>query len=466
MNDVHSRLNRTVVARVERPESAEELAACITRARAEGLPVAVCGARHAMGGQQFARAGVLIDTTALTRVLGFDGQRGLIRVEAGIDWPSLMRWYLERQGEGAEWGFAQKQTGADHLTIGGSVSANAHGRGLALPPMVGQIESLEVIDARGCLLECSRRVNADLFRLVVGGYGLLGAISSVTLRLAPRTRLRRMVEIADVSDAVPALEGAATGGALYGDFQYAIDPADDAAFLRRGVLAWYEPAGDGGRCGEAGADLSRRDWLRLLELAHTDKARAFDLYAEHYLGTRGRLYWSDEHQLSTYLPDYAEFLRQRLRPRYPESLMISELFVPRGALGAFMAGARGVLRATGAEVIYGTVRLVEPDTETVLSWARGRSAGVIFNLRTPHTARGIERAAAAFRALIDAALGLGGTYYPTYHRWATREQVLACHPRLPEFLRLKREHDPGELFRSDWYAHHKRLLGVGRAAHA
>ena len=32
----------------------------------------------------------------------------------------------------------------------------------------------------------------------------------------------------------------------------------------------------------------------------------------------------------------------------------------------------------------------------------------------------------------------GGTYYLTYHRYSTREQVERCYPKFAEFLRLKK----------------------------
>ena len=40
------------------------------------------------------------------------------------------------------WGIAQKQTGADRLSLGGAVSANAHGRGLNMKPMIAIIPSI------------------------------------------------------------------------------------------------------------------------------------------------------------------------------------------------------------------------------------------------------------------------------------------------------------------------------------
>jgi FAD/FMN-containing dehydrogenase len=64
----------------------------------------------------------------------------------------------------------------------------------------------------------------------------------------------------------------------------------------------------------------------------------------------------------------------------------------------------------------------------------------------------------ALRRLIDIGIRHGGSYYPTYHRYALRHQVLACFPQLPAFLKLKRKYDPGELFQSEWYRHYKRMF--------
>jgi FAD/FMN-containing dehydrogenase len=109
------------------------------------------------------------------------------------------------------------------------------------------------------------------------------------------------------------------------------------------------------------------------------------------------------------------------------------------------------LTALRAEVIYGTIRLIEEDTETTLAWAQGRRACVIFNLHVEHTADGIARSGDAFRALIDLAEARGGSFFLTYHRHATRAQLLAGYPRLPEFLRAKDDYDPKSLFTSEWH---------------
>jgi FAD/FMN-containing dehydrogenase len=62
--------------------------------------------------------------------------------------------------------------------------------------------------------------------------------------------------------------------------------------------------------------------------------------------------------------------------------------------------------------------------------------------------------------LIGLGIKYGGRYYLTYHKHATREQVEACYPQFPEFLRLKRQYDPREIFQSDWYRHYRDMFGA------
>lgn len=462
LNDVHSRLNATEVAEVVRPRSTEDVCAAIAEARGRGLGVSIAGARHAMGGQQFGSGCLHLDMTDMDRPLGFDAERGLLRIEGGAAWPAIIRATRDAQPGVPRWGIRQKQTGADDLTLAGAISANAHGRGLTLAPIAADIEELTLVTPDARVVRCARDENAGLFALVRAGHGLFGVIADATLRLGPRVRLRRLVDVIDIDDAMNAVQRRVAAGCLYGDFQYAIDPSDDS-FLRRGVFACYEPVPGDAPGAKPEPDLTREAWLGLLTLAHTDKREAFARYSRHYLATHGRVYWSDTMQLSTYIPSYAEFLARALPSDGPASLMITELFVPPDCLIDFLAAARRVLRETGVQDIYGTIRAVRADGETFLPWASGDRACVIFNLHTRHTAAGIDGSRAAARGLIDAAADLGGSFFLTYHRWATRAQLLRCHPRLPAFLAAKRRHDPEGVFQSEWYRHVRATIGDAEA---
>ncbi len=458
VNDVHARLNRTRVRAVCRPTSTAAVQRIVHRAKSEGVAISIAGGRHAMGGQQFGSDTVLIDTTGLDRVIGFDAEEGTVQIGAGIQWPKLIPSVIALQGDTPlPWGIRQKQTGADRLSLGGALAANVHGRGLSFRPLIDDVESFLLVDAEGELRRCSRSENAELFRLAIGGYGLFGLVVQVSLRLSPRRKLRRDVEIIDIERLMPAFEARIADGYLYGDFQFSTDPAS-GGFLRRGVFACYRPVDQATPVPDGQREFSREDWLRLLHLGHTDRARAFELYARHYLASSGQIYWSDSHQLGTYIDDYHKQLDRKLGAATPASEMITEIYVPRTRLVDFMAAARKDFLRHQVDFIYGTIRLIERDPESFLAWARQPYACIVFNLHVPHSSADLVKAAANFRRLIDRGLERDGSFFLTYHRWATREQTEAAYPQFAEFLQLKRRFDPDERFQSSWYRHHKALF--------
>src|SRR5213082_1502867 len=456
VNDVHSQLNRTRVRELLTPRTRDELAKIVRSASQRGLPISASGCRHSMGGQQFATDSICIDMRSLDRVISFDQERGLIEAEAGIQWPKLIRTYLDAQADKAkQWGIAQKQTGADTFTLGRSLSSNVHGRGLAMKPLISNIESFKLINADGKSIRCSRDENNGLFRLAIGGYGLFGLIDTVTLRLVPRQKLRRVVEIIRANDLPTRFEERIAQSFLYGDFQFSVDEKSPD-FLQVGVFSCYEPM-DVHEPIVAKKELRDDDWLELLRLAYTDRGKAFKRYSDYYLSTNGQTYWSDTNQLSAYLPNYAQKIREQVGGQ-ESRLIITEIYVPRGDLFGFLTHAGELLRSNRTMVIYGTVRLIEKDDESFLAWAKESYACIIFNLLTFHTPTGIESSARSFRGLIGLAIARGGSYYLTYHKFAKPEQVVACYPQFEEFLGLKRKYDPGERFQSDWYRHYRKLF--------
>lgn len=461
VNDVHSQLNATHVASVTQPGSLESLQKVVRRAAQAGKAVCVAGGRHAMGAQQFATDAVLIDSRKLNRILRIDPERHTAEVEAGIQWPELIAGLLSaQQGQTEQWSIAQKQTGADRLTLGGALAANIHGRGLQMKPLAGDVESFRLVDANGQLHTCSRSDNSELFRLAIGGYGLFGIVHSITLRLVRRQKVRRSVEFQTIDKLIPAFEQRIGEGFAYGDFQFAIDERSDD-FLRRGVFSCYRPVGADTPLTSNPKQLATDDWLNLLTLAHTDRTRAFEEYSRFYLSTSGQVYWSDTHQLGHYFDDYHREVDKRLNLPERGTEMITEIYVPRERLVDFMGEARRDFRQNRVEVIYGTIRLIERDDESFLAWARQRYACVVFNLHTAHSPDGLRRSAEAFRRLIDMAIYRKGSFYLTYHKFATREQVAACYPQFEEFLKAKLRFDPKERFQSDWYRHYKQAFALG-----
>ncbi len=463
VNDVHSQLNRTRVRGIAQPRSLRDLQRIIRSAAREGLAVSTAGGRHAMGGQQFAEGEQLIDTRGMNRILDFDQEVGLVEVESGIQWPQLVAGLAKAQaGQLSQWGIAQKQTGADRLSLGGALAANIHGRGLRMKPLIGDIEAFTLVDANGDVRRCSRWASPELFSLAIGGYGLFGVVYSISLRLAPRQKLERIVREITVDELNMAFENRIREGFTYGDFQFAIDDQSEE-FLHRGVFSCYRPVDSGTPLPGEQMELQAKDWCDLIHLAHVDKTRAYRKYADYYLKTSGQIYWSDMHQMSTYLDDYHCELDQRMgKPKGSE--VITELYVPRVSLPLFLGEVRDTLRERSADLIYGTVRLIEEDKESFLAWAKQSYACVVLNLHVIHQPRELAQAADTFRHLIDLAASYGGSFYLTYHRHATRQQVERCYPQFERFLKLKLQYDPDERFQSDWYRHYKTLFAAAESS--
>jgi FAD/FMN-containing dehydrogenase len=455
VNDIHTGLNPTTVNRVVRPASTPEIQALIKDCRKHGTVISVSGSRHAAGGQQFAADSLLLDMRSMNRVLGLDEKTGILQAEAGIEWPELIQGYLDLQKGNERWGIHQKQGGADRMTLGGTLSANAHGHALGSGPIVGDVEWIDLILPDGTKQRCSRTENRELFSLAIGGYGLFGVITTVGLRLVPRRKLRRRVEARTTAEAIGLIERRTAAGKPYGYFQYSIDETSPD-FLRAGVLTTYEPVSAETPLGSEG-DIDTDTLVSLLQLAHRDRGAAYRRYAKFELAKDGNVEWSDLHQLAAYKPGYHQTVDERAGDGKQGADLIAEVYVPRNELIPFLEDARRILLTSAMPLVYGTVRFIERDKDSFLPWARKRYACVIFCPHTLTDKDAMRKTTGNCQQLMRAAMRRGGSFYLTYNRFATRDDLSQSYPQFPEFLMLKKKYDPMETLQSEWYRYYRDL---------
>ncbi len=112
------------------------------------------------------------------RLLAFDAEAGVIEAEAGTTLQQLYDFLLPR-------GFVVPvQPGYPHLTLGGLVAANAHGKNQFREGVfAGIVESLVLYHPDHGVLNLSAAENPEIFELTCGGFGLTGVILSVRVRL-------------------------------------------------------------------------------------------------------------------------------------------------------------------------------------------------------------------------------------------------------------------------------------------
>ena len=457
VNDVHSQLNLTTVKSISKPRSEKELLKVLRDTKHSRSAIAICGARHSAGGQEFLTDGVLLDVSDLNEVLHFDSEAGLVIVQGGIHWDKLQDYLASQRqsGKSKSWAVNQKQTGLNTLTVSGTAGANAHGQGLALKPFVGDIESFRLVNNDGQKLNCSRKENSELFSLVIGGYGLFGIVLDMTLKLVPRQKVKRLVKLIPLSELGTEYDAALARGFRYGHYQINIDNTSPN-YLTDGYFSAYEPVAND-TPGNKGAEVTDDQWLALVGLAHTNRSQAFTQYKNIVLGFNGAVDWADVWQNNFYMPDYhAKLDAVSKSPKASE--VLTEFFMPMSQVQNFLLKARDYFQLNKIDVIYSVIRFIAKDDETFLPWARERYVCVIFNFHTVHATADIAKTMDAYSFLIDKVIEANGTFYLTYQHVANKQQLLACYPQFEKFLALKSKYDPTEIFQSDWYRWNRKLL--------
>jgi L-gulono-1,4-lactone dehydrogenase len=174
---------------IERPQTRDELVEVVARAAAAGQNVRVCGSGHSFS-EAALTDGVMVDVSALSRVLDFDPSSGLVRVGGGIVLHELNEQLFAR-------GRAMANLGdIDTQTIAGAISTATHGTGSTLQNIPAQVAAVELVTASGEVV-AFRPDDPDSgvgFRAARVGLGALGAISAVTLTTVPAFALHRVDE--------------------------------------------------------------------------------------------------------------------------------------------------------------------------------------------------------------------------------------------------------------------------------
>src|SRR5882672_8982203 len=117
-------------------------------------------------------------TARLRRFVSFDVQTGLLRAEAGTTLTEVVAEFLPRG-----W-FPAVVPGTKHVSLGGCVAADIHGKNHHRDGAFGAyVREIEMVSADRSKHRCSTETETVLYWATVGGMGLTGLITEVTLQL-------------------------------------------------------------------------------------------------------------------------------------------------------------------------------------------------------------------------------------------------------------------------------------------
>ncbi len=440
--DDASHLNRTDVHEIWRiPKDADaaetQLAELLQRARAEQLRVSIAGARHSMGGHTIYPGGIVIDTLPFNRMeLDADGET--LHVQAGARWSEIIP-YLDERGRSV----AVMQSN-NSFSVGGSISVNCHGWQYDRPPIASTVKSFRLMQADGEIVLCSRTENAELFSLVLGGYGLFGTILDIDLKTVPneRYRLEQHVVAADQSLSLfyKSVSEKSDVRMVYARLNIVPERLFEEVILN---VLYADPGGDIPSRNDPGLVKLRRAIFR--GSVGSDYGK--------------ELRWDAETKLQPHLSGSIVSRNQLLdegvevfQNRSSESTdILHEYFVPTSNIAYFVEAMQQIIPRHDVDLLNVTVRSVNEDTDTFLRYADQKMFALVMLFNQQRTDAGEQHMQAMTRELIDAVLSYGGRYYLPYRLHATTGQFQQAYPQANQFFELKRRYDPDEIFQNQFY---------------
>jgi decaprenylphospho-beta-D-ribofuranose 2-oxidase len=163
---------------VYRPSTVEGIRDVFEVARQSGRSVGLRGSGNSYGDATLNDENMILDLRRMKRILEWDPLKGRIRLEPGVTIAQLWQYVIE------DGWWPPVVPGTSKPTIGGCAGMNIHGKNAWNSGTFGEhIHEFDFMLPSGHLVTCSRAENSELFHAAIGGFGMFGAFTSLTLNL-------------------------------------------------------------------------------------------------------------------------------------------------------------------------------------------------------------------------------------------------------------------------------------------
>ncbi|WP_327288302.1 D-arabinono-1,4-lactone oxidase [Streptomyces sp. NBC_01198] len=415
-------------ARTVAPASADELAAVLRVAAADGLTAKAVGSGHSFTAAA-ATGGVLIRPERLTAIRSIDRAAGTVTAEAGVQLRQLNAALAAEGLSLTNMGDIMEQT------VAGATSTGTHGTGRDSGAIAAQITALEIVTADGSVLTCSADERPEVFAAARVGLGALGVISAVTFAVEPVFLLTAREEPMAFDRVMSEFDALTTENE---HFEFYWFPHTDSCNTKRNNRSQ----------GPAAPLPAVRGWIddELLSNGVFKAACALGRAAPAAIPGIARIS-SRALSARTYtdLP-YKVFTSPR-RVRFVEM----EYAVPREAAVEAIRELKAMVERSSLRISFPVEVRVAPADDIALSTASGRDSAYI----AVHMYRG-SRYQEYFTAVEKIMTERGGR--PHWGKMHTRdaEYFRTAYPRFGEFTALRDRLDPERLFGNDYL---RRVLG-------
>lgn len=410
----------------------------IATAKKQKRPLTIAGRRHSMGGQTLLNGALLLNMLPYNRIF-YDPQTKILKAQAGAIWKDIQN-LLDQNGRSV------KVMQSDNIfTVGGSLSVNVHGWQVGAPPLSSTVKSLKVATAEGQILTLTAHGSPELFKAVLGGYGLLAVILEVELETVANTTVKFQTKFGPMEDFEKTFNMHVRDNPK-AELAYGRVSVDQENLLKEFGLFWFET-----ETSNSPDRIQDEKWIPL-------KREVFRF--SQYSDVGKKLRWTAEKFYAKHLLSARPLSRNNamnadihvLWPIYQTSTdILHEYFIPIDQLDSFLQAFRKLVLDNHINLLNMTLREVRQDKITLMPYAQKDVIALVCFYAQEKGAAAEKEMIKFTQQTIDTAFKHGGSFYLPYRLHYTKEQFLKAYPHAPEFMALKKKWDPQTIFTSEFF---------------
>jgi len=414
------------------PNSIKELQHII---RTNQGPIAIAAGRYSQGGQIACADGIVIDMNNLNKVVNLNIKEKTITVQAGATW-----YDVQEHIDPYNLSIASMQS-YNNFSIGGSLSVNVHGRDIHHCQLINTVQSLNIITADGSLITADREQNSDIFRAAIGGYGLLGVITQVTLQLTDNIPLERKAKACPLEnfDSIFYNTIATDNSVVF--YNTDLFPNKYEKCL---ITTWHatnKPVTNTTRLRKQTSPFHIIDKALELFIKRVPLAKHSRFPFEQLKSKTPLVVWRNN-EMSYSVNQLT------IHYHFPTTMTLQEYFIPIKNAQAFAKKLRSILKKNWVNVLNVSIRYVKADPTSIMSYAQEDSFSFVLYLNIFNLKKSIDRSCRWTQKIIAAALKNNGSYYLPYLMCATKEQFNKAYPQFKKLLEIKKIYDPTNKFQN------------------
>ncbi len=409
-------------------------------AKENNLKISIAGAKHSMGGHTIYPHGIVLNMLPYNQ-MKLDTINNILTIGSGALWEDALK-YLDKYGKS----IAVMQAFSS-FSIGGSISVNGHGWQKDLPPISSSVISFTLMKENGEIINCSRRENQELFKLVLGGYGLFGVVLDIKLKVVENEALQfkyiRLSPVNYISYYKKYISENPNVNLVFGRLRIS-----NKYFLEEATLNFFEkvdatiPTLQNEKSTEA-----QRLVFRGSVNSEYGKRLRWDLETGMNKVSKNEIYSRNE-----LLNDHVSLIENK---DTSSTDLLQEYFIPERNFNQFISDMKPILKNSKIDLLNITIRGVHQDNDSHLNYARENVFGFVLLFNQKKTDKQETEMKKLTNQLVDVALKNEGTFYLPYRLHIEKDKMRKSYPNAESFFQLKLKYDPTELFNNKFYEHYK-----------